>query len=329
MELYLHRNGEQVGPYSKEQIGTMLGAGELSRNDFVWHEGLSEWQRLDAVFSLPAAMAPAPQVRQAGWRPPARLMEIKTNVRQGAIIGGWVCFGLGIGCMVWSLLLFFFYGPLFLVAFILSIVAMSQRRVLGGVMLLVATLLIPAGLGVALLASRSSKFAESIASSRDTSAAGIGQSLSELRERKLASERKLVALGNFRVVSAKFTKSQDSIGMNKPIIELTVENLTGQAVKRAYFRGVLSSPGRSIPWVDDTFNYEVAGGVEPGETLEWRLAPNMFGEWGKVEVPQGAEFNVSVIRLDGADGAELFGNARFDDDDAKRLAELEAQSAGQ
>jgi hypothetical protein len=42
-----------------------------------------------------------------------------------------------------SLGLFFVYGPLFLAAFILSIVAIAQRRIAAGVLLLVVTLAVP------------------------------------------------------------------------------------------------------------------------------------------------------------------------------------------
>jgi uncharacterized protein (TIGR02588 family) len=45
--------------------------------------------------------------------------------------------------MFGSLGLFFLYGPLFLASFILSIVAMAQRRIAAGVVLLVVTLAVP------------------------------------------------------------------------------------------------------------------------------------------------------------------------------------------
>jgi len=259
--------------------------------------------------------------------------------------------------MFWSLVLFFLYGPFFLVAFILSIVAMSQRRVLGGVALLVSTLLIPTILGLFLFTTRAAKFADDLSKSLDTPKTaettsgstgsdakperptGIAdamrkgfeeaqresdiKSLNELRERKVEFDKKLQALRSFRVLSANFSKEENSIGMREPIIALSIQNDTGHAVKRAYFRGVLASPGRAIPWIDDTFNYEIRGGVETGERADWRLAPNMFGDWGKVDIAPDAQFTVTVIRLDGADDKELFGDVRFGEHDEKRLAELE------
>jgi len=74
---------------------------------------------------------------------PPVVAEVKTNVKQGALIGGCVCFLLGIlfMCMtIWSVII---YAPLFFAAFVLSIVAMAQKRIAGGVLLLLGTLIIP------------------------------------------------------------------------------------------------------------------------------------------------------------------------------------------
>jgi hypothetical protein len=108
-----------------------------------------------------------------------------------------------------------------------------------------------------------------------------------------------------------------------PYILLAVKNGTQQAVSRAYFRGTIASPDRSIPWLTETFNYEISGGLEPGETAEWLLAPNQFGKWGNVDAPEDAVFTVETIRLDGAKGDALFDSGSFDDEDAKRLANLQ------
>src|SRR4051794_35367688 len=79
--------------------------------------------------------------------------------RQGAVIGGWICFLLGAGLMYASLWTFWFYVPILLAAFILSIVAMSQRRIVGGVILLLCTLAIPPVEWLLLAAVRTDEFA--------------------------------------------------------------------------------------------------------------------------------------------------------------------------
>ena len=83
--------------------------------------------------------------------------EIKTNVKQGAIIGGWLCFILGLFVMYTSVWLFLIYGPLLLVALILSVVAMAQHRVILGIALLLSTLVIPPVLWLVLSAQRTTQ----------------------------------------------------------------------------------------------------------------------------------------------------------------------------
>lgn len=91
-------------------------------------------QKVIRVPAIPKQIRPAQQ----------RVMkEVKTNVKQGALIGGYVCFLLGVIFMCLTLWSVIFYAPLFFVAFILSIVAMAQKRIAGGVLLLLATLIIP------------------------------------------------------------------------------------------------------------------------------------------------------------------------------------------
>ncbi|MEI6072110.1 MAG: DUF4339 domain-containing protein [Verrucomicrobiae bacterium] len=173
MQIYLYQNEQQVGPFTVEDIRNMIWEGSVDSNDLGWHEGLTEWQPLNSFLpapqNLPAPAKPvsasptytenreaSPARSRQGWQQ----QEVQTNVKQGAIIGGWVCFLLGVLTMYLSMWTFVIYGPLFLVAFILSIVAMSQRRVLGGIALLLATLVVPAILGLFLFSTRTVEFAE-------------------------------------------------------------------------------------------------------------------------------------------------------------------------
>ena len=67
---------------------------------------------------------------------------VETNMKQGALIGAIVCFALGVLLMYATLLSFIVYSPLLLAAFILSIVAMAGH-VVGGVLMLVVTVVVP------------------------------------------------------------------------------------------------------------------------------------------------------------------------------------------
>lgn len=83
-------------------------------------------------------------------------------VKQGAALGGWVCFGLGIVTMYLSLFLFFIYGPLICVALILSVVAMAQRRIVGGLVLLLSCLLVAPALWMGLTTVRGTETLEQV-----------------------------------------------------------------------------------------------------------------------------------------------------------------------
>jgi DNA-directed RNA polymerase subunit RPC12/RpoP len=99
--------------------------------------------------------APPPRPRPQRPRPqhtqqrPQQKQTVETNVRQGALIGGVVCFILGVIMMCFSLWTVIVYAPLFLAAFVLSIVAMAQKRIAGGVILLVLTVAVPPVLMIA------------------------------------------------------------------------------------------------------------------------------------------------------------------------------------
>lgn len=83
-----------------------------------------------------------------------------------------------------------------------------------------------------------------------------------------------------------------------------------------------------MPWYSDTFNYQISGGLEPGEKADWNLAPNSYSDWGKVEAPADAVFTVTVIRIDDAQGKPIFGDTEFTERDANRLAELKRRYLG-
>ena len=102
--------------------------------------------------------------------------EVKTNVKQGALIGAVACFLIGIILMFISLWSFIIYSPLFLAAFILSIVAMSQKRVAGGLVMLLLTLIMPPVLFFGLAATRGKPAMDEISKALDEASADIDRS---------------------------------------------------------------------------------------------------------------------------------------------------------
>jgi hypothetical protein len=149
----------------------------------------------------------------------------------------------------------------------------------------------------------------------------IVSEIKELQEQQNQTAKAKEQLKAFVVQRSRFYFNEDRF-LKKPIIELTVKNNTKHPVARAHFHGVLATPGRSVPWVEDGFNYQISGGLEPGESDTWNLAPNSFGEWGKA--PRDRDdmvLTVTVTRIDGPNDETIL-DAEFSEYDQKRLDEL-------
>jgi hypothetical protein len=149
--------------------------------------------------------------------------------------------------------------------------------------------------------------------------------IKELEEKRVKATEAKKSLAKFEIIRSRFYKQKREFMGNQPIIELSVRNGTGHAVSRAYFSGTLASPNRSVPWLKDQFNYSISGGLEAGEKATWKLAPNMFSDWGKVDAPSDAILTVEVEKLDGADGKALYSTREFSEQDAQRLEKLKKE----
>jgi hypothetical protein len=164
------------------------------------------------------------------------------------------------------------------------------------------------------------------AAERAKQLAQIRGEIKELEDKKVGAEKAIAELAKFEVRRSRFYKDTSGF-LPKPIIEMTVTNGTGSPISRAYFVGTLASPGRAVPWLKHDLNYQVPGGLEPGETANWRLSPNIFTEWN-VDAPKDAVFTVSVARLDGADGKVLFDGTWSEENEARLEALRKQATAG-
>jgi len=108
-----------------------------------------------------------------------------------------------------------------------------------------------------------------------------------------------------------------SMFSQQAVISFRITNNSKVTVKKIYAHGILSSPGRTIPWVSDDFNYEFTGGLEPGESKNLDLEPNMFGEWrynSDYSNRPDLKLEVSLVNLEDATGEKLL---KGDPGDAK------------
>lgn len=149
----------------------------------------------------------------------------------------------------------------------------------------------------------------------------IKTDISTLEKQKLDAEKAKDELKKFTVLRSRYNYEKNEY-YESTTIELTVKNNTKHAISRAYFDGVLTSPGRTIPWVVDSFNYSIAGGLEAGEEVTWKLSMNRFGAWSKA--PKDRDdmvLTVSVNRIDGADKKAIF-NSAFSESNKNKLVKL-------
>ncbi len=147
--------------------------------------------------------------------------------------------------------------------------------------------------------------------------------IEELYAKMEQAERDKKKLAKFEVKRSRFYKRKGSYSVyEEPVIELTVLNGTDKAISRAYFTGTLASPNRSVPWIKEDFSYEISGGLESSEEVTWKLAPNMFSDWGQVKAPNDAVLTVEVNRLDGPEGEELYSVSNFGQKEQERLEAL-------
>lgn len=98
MNITIHRNGENYGPYSLDQAKEYLGNGTLSESDLALYEGCSEWRSLSSVLQTlsikplapvvppppapPPLQAPTPNVAQVG-----KTFPVKPTKSRWSLIG--------------------------------------------------------------------------------------------------------------------------------------------------------------------------------------------------------------------------------------------------
>ena len=106
------------------------------------------------------------------------------------------------------------------------------------------------------------------------------------------------------------------------VLKLTVKNNSNQSYSKIYFNAKTFSKGRDVPFLNDDFGYEVTGGLGPGETQTWELAPNIFSDeyWSK-DIPNGY-LVVKAINAEDSNGNKIY-DSEWSDLKQKELDDLE------
>ena len=133
-EILVLKGGQQLGPYTLEEINRQLTAGIIMVSDLAWHEGLIGWVPLATVVGVePPVPAhglhpPPPPIYTTGM--PAALGGTSSPPSNGILIGGYIC-------AVVSLM--FLPPVLGLAGIICGVVAITRQQVNKGVTLLIVS----------------------------------------------------------------------------------------------------------------------------------------------------------------------------------------------
>ena len=154
------------------------------------------------------------------------------------------------------------------------------------------------------------------------------RTLTRLEEKQAKAKSDQQQLARFSIDNARYYMSESPYGAPEPVIDLKVTNATDKVISALSLRGVVISPDRSQPWIDEQFYYVVPGGIEPGETLAWSLAPNRFGPWGEPQIPSNAELTVSLEGLRGAEEQPLWDSPALSESEVTKLERLREEYGG-
>ena len=95
MQIFINKNGNQLGPFPESKVAEMLKSGQLAATDLAWSEGLETWKPLSSFAQLQSiAGGPPPLPGQ----PPALPSQRKTEPLSiwalalgiGSIVGCWI-----------------------------------------------------------------------------------------------------------------------------------------------------------------------------------------------------------------------------------------------
>jgi len=145
MNVYLHKDGQQLGPFSESELRAHLSNGSIRDTDLAWIEGTSDWQPLSAILQ---PIRPPLLPTQPAYRQSPSVVQVVTSQplsHKGVSIASWVLLAMcclaslipGLGFGVWLIA-----APVLVVTFVLGIIAVSRGGTLQGVMILLTSLIV-------------------------------------------------------------------------------------------------------------------------------------------------------------------------------------------
>jgi hypothetical protein len=119
MQIFIHRDGQQLGPFTEAEVKAQLASGALSPRDHVWWEGQAGWVPLGqsplaapmATSSPPIYLPPVP----APGRPGLPRTPVHAQPTSSLAIASLICALLGLICSIFTAIPAIILGHLALV----------------------------------------------------------------------------------------------------------------------------------------------------------------------------------------------------------------------
>ncbi|MEQ1571097.1 MAG: hypothetical protein ABMA64_36040 [Myxococcota bacterium] len=93
--------------------------------------------------------------------------------------------------------------------------------------------------------------------------------------------------------------------VSSPRVDIHVRNDLDTRVSKVVFRGVLTSPDKPDPWVDDELTHEPLSRFEPGDEDTWTIVSRLPGHW-RTGAPEGSTLTLTPVQLFGPKQALLY-----------------------
>src|SRR5436190_6265970 len=159
MQIYVGKNGQQLGPFSLEEINRKLADGAFAGTDLAWYEGAAGWAPLSGVAGVvipgtsPATPAPSPipapvqpaAIAPVPVRPNASIVQPAPRGTRTLSMVTWSLLGITfvvsfipfVGCGAWFLGI-----PVALTAIILGIIMLTRGGTGSGILAILGGILI-------------------------------------------------------------------------------------------------------------------------------------------------------------------------------------------
>ena len=148
--------------------------------------------------------------------------------------------------------------------------------------------------------------------------------IAELSAREALAKAGAARVAAFRVSAPRFYREAGPDGTARPFVRFMMDNGAAFTVDRLALSAQLTGAGRDTPWLDQVFEFDVFGGLAPGQGREALLPPGPGTDWARTDAPDGVTLRLTVLAAREKNGNWVYSAASFPPADQRELRELRA-----